>query len=167
MSSEVLGTPYPPVHSLLNPPVRPALARKRRVLIVDDHWFFAACLRTFVDDQADFVVCDVAPCSADLRERIRRLEPDLLVIDLALGGERGLSLGERLRGQGVRTPILFVSTLARPSRAELDAVGSCAFGAKSKKPLEFLRILRRTLDACDGDVLQESDAGLTQIKSLA
>jgi DNA-binding NarL/FixJ family response regulator len=70
---------------------------KRRVLIVDDHSFFAACLRTLLDNESDLVVCDIAANSLHLRERIDRLRPDLLVIDLSLGPENGLELGQRLR----------------------------------------------------------------------
>jgi DNA-binding NarL/FixJ family response regulator len=134
-------------------------------LIVDDHWFFAACLRTFVDHQSDFVVCDVAPSSADLLERIARLDPDLMVIDVALGEESGLTLGEKLRGQGIDTPILFVSTLVRPSRQELDRVGYCAFALKTKKPVGFLRLLRRTLDDCRKNAAKDA-LSLTEVKSM-
>jgi len=152
------------VHTLIHP-IPASLATKRRVLIVDDHWFFAACLRTFVDHQSDFVVCDIAPSSADLMERIARLDPDLLVIDLALGDECGLALGERLREQGVETPILFVSTLSTPSREELDRIGCCAFSPKTKKPVAFLRLLRSTLDSCRKSGVKGA-VGLTEIKSL-
>jgi DNA-binding NarL/FixJ family response regulator len=152
------------VHSLIHPiPESPAV--KRRVLIVDDHWFFAACLRTFVDHQSDFVVCDIAPSSADLMERIARLDPDLLLIDLALGGECGLDLGARLRERGVDTPILFVSTLASPAREELEKIGHCAFSPKTLKPVGFLRLLRSTLDACKKTTDKDA-VGLTEIKSL-
>lgn len=152
------------MHTLLSPlPAAPD--RKRRVLIVDDHWFFAACLRTFVDNQSDFVVCDIAPSSEDVLDRIARLDPDLLVIDLALGGDNGLSLGERLRSKGVETPILFVSTLTQPSRIELEKVGHCAFSLKTKKPVGFLRLLRSTLDACKKDGAKDA-VGLTELKSL-
>jgi two-component system response regulator len=152
------------VHTLLRP-LRQLSVRKRRVLIVDDHWFFAACLRTFVDHQSDFMVCDIAPSSEDLLERIARVDPDLLVIDMALQGESGLELGEKLREQGIETPILFVSSLARPSRLELEKIGHCDFSLKTKKPVEFLRVLRGTLDACKKTSPKDAP-GLTEIKSL-
>jgi DNA-binding NarL/FixJ family response regulator len=122
---------------------------KRRILIVDDHTFFAACLRTLLDNESDLVVCDVTTNSVELNDRIERLRPDLLVIDLSLGAENGVELGKRLRGQQVRTPILFVSTLGRPTREQLEEVAHCAFVAKSRKPADFLAILREVLEPRD------------------
>ena len=113
------------------------------------------------------MVCDVAASSEDLWGRIRRLEPDLLVIDLGLGAESGIELGGRIRAEGLRTPILFVSTLSKPSRAQLDAVGSCAFSPKSKRPEDFLRVLRGTLASCQKGSGGLREVGLTQLKSLA
>src|SRR4051812_14196529 len=47
------------MHALLQPhPVARAGVR-RQVLIVDDHNFFAGCLRTLLDHESDLVVCDI------------------------------------------------------------------------------------------------------------
>ena len=118
---------------------------RRRVLILDDHNFFAACLRTMLDNESDLVVCDIMASSAELRERIERLRPDLLVIDLSLGAESGLDVGQRLRALGVGTPILFVSSLTAPSAAQLSAISRAAFIAKSETAAEFLAALRAIL----------------------
>lgn len=118
---------------------------KRRVLIVDDHRFFAGCLRTLLDAESDLVVCDVTNRIDELPARIQRLQPDLLVIDLALGDENGLAVGQRLRSQGVRTPILFMSTMRTLSEGQLATVRHAAFAAKSRSPAQFLAVLRRVL----------------------
>lgn len=120
-------------------------APKRRVLIIDDHNFFAACLRVMLDNESDLVVCDVATNSSDARERIERLKPDLLVIDLTLGAESGLEVGRRLRAMHIETPILFVSTMSKPTRAQIAEVAHSAFIPKSKKPAQFLEALRAVL----------------------
>lgn len=119
---------------------------KRRVIIVDDHDFFAACLRTLLDNEADLMVCDVMTNSSSLRERIARLNPDLLVIDLSLGEENGIEVGQRLRAMEIVTPILFVSTLRAPTEEQLNSVGRSAFIAKSRTPAEFLGALRAILE---------------------
>ena len=125
-------------------PVAPAGIR-RRVLILDDHDFFAACLRTMLDHESDLVVCDIMTNSAELRERIERLRPDLLVIDLSLGAENGLEVGRRLRSLGILTPILFVSSMSSPVQEQLAEISRSAFIAKSRTPAEFLAALRGTL----------------------
>jgi DNA-binding response OmpR family regulator len=83
--------------------------------------------------------------SAELRERIERLRPDLLVIDLSLGAESGLDVGQRLRALGIATPILFVSSLTAPNAEQLAAMSRAAFIAKSHTPAEFLAALRGIL----------------------
>jgi DNA-binding NarL/FixJ family response regulator len=132
------------------PPTIPADAAdaapvKRRVLIVDDHRFFGACLRAALDSESDLAVCDITASSAELTARIDRLRPDLLIIDLSLGAESGLDLGRRLRALEITTPILFISTLGQPTRAALEAVRHSAFAAKTQKPAEFLTALRSML----------------------
>lgn len=119
---------------------------RRRVLIVDDHPFFAACLRTLLDNESDLVVCGYAATSAELGPRIERLRPDLLVIDLSLGAESGLELGRHLRALQITTPILFTSTVRELTRAELDGVPRSGFIAKTQKPAAFLAALRAILD---------------------
>lgn len=132
--------------------------RKRRILIVDDHIFFAACLRTLLDHESDLMVCDVVAHCSDLEERVRRLRPDLLVIDLTLGSESGLSVARHLRAHDVRTPILFVSTLTRPTRAQLAGINLCAFVPKGKHPAEFLAVLREILLAPSESARRKSTA---------
>ncbi len=121
--------------------------RRGRIVIVDDHEFFAACLRTLLDNESDLMVCDVTASSADLDDRVRRLDPDLLVIDLSLGAESGVALARRLRQEHrIGTPILFVSTLGCPSEAELASIDRCAFIAKTRRPAQFLAAVRELLD---------------------
>jgi DNA-binding NarL/FixJ family response regulator len=123
----------------------PLPTSRRQVLVVDDHPFFAACVRSLLDHESDFVVCDVAPTSKALDERVARLQPDVLVIDLILGFESGLESGLRLRQMNISTPILFVSTLAYPSKEQLSDIGRCSFIHKSRKPVHFLAALREIL----------------------
>ena len=118
---------------------------KRRVLIVDDHTFFAGCLRALVDAESDLEVCGVTSDANELESSLSRLRPDVLVIDLTLRGESGLTIGQQLRAHAVETPILFMSTLRSLNARELASVPAAAFTAKSRTPAQFLAALRRTL----------------------
>lgn len=138
---------------------------RRRVLILDDHNFFAACLRTLLDNESDLVVCDIMANSIDLRGRIERLRPDLLVIDLSLGAESGLEVGQHLRSLGIGTPILFVSSMSLPVQAQLAGISRAAFIAKSRTPTEFLAALRAILARDDSP--GEAAAGLNFVRSAA
>jgi DNA-binding NarL/FixJ family response regulator len=120
-------------------------AVRRRILIVEDHRFFAACLRAVLDNEPDLMVCDLTARPADLAERIIRHQPDALVIDLTLGNTSGLEVALRLRERGIFTPILFISSLCEPSREQLAEVLNCGFLPKARTPAEFLRTLRELL----------------------
>jgi DNA-binding NarL/FixJ family response regulator len=77
--------------------------------------FFTTCLRELLNNQGDFVVYATAHSLRGLSKRVAFYKPDLLVIDLALGLESGLDLAQKLRAERIITPILFVSTLDRPT----------------------------------------------------
>jgi DNA-binding NarL/FixJ family response regulator len=133
------------MHAFLQPQTVARADVRRRVLIVDDHNFFAACLRTLLDNESDLVVCDIMANSCALNERIERLQPDLLVIDLSLGSENGFEVGEQLRSLGILTPILFISSMSVPEQEKLSAIANSAFIGKSRSPSDFLTALRGIL----------------------
>lgn len=123
-----------------------ASPQRHRVAIIDDHDFFAACLRALLDSEDDLMVCDIASRGEELGERLREVRPDLLVIDLSLGGQSGLELARRLRGEfDLAIPILFTSSMARPSSEEIAGISRCAFVHKSRRPVQFLAALREVL----------------------
>jgi DNA-binding NarL/FixJ family response regulator len=68
------------------------------VLIVDDHPVVAAGLRLLLEGDADFRLVGEAGDSTMARRRVQEWRPDLIVLDLVLGGRDGLELLEDLRG---------------------------------------------------------------------
>lgn len=140
----LVRAPMPTTTTRTGTPVR------RRVLIIEDNPFFADCLRSLLDNEADLEVCDIVPTPAEVGERIGRHRPDVLIVDLALGTECGLRLGMHLREQQVFTPIVFVSTLGRPSKEQLSDIGRSTFVAKSRKPADFLAAVREILGSPNG-----------------
>jgi DNA-binding NarL/FixJ family response regulator len=156
------------MHTLFPPDSGASAGRKRRVLIVDDHDFFAACLRTLLDNESDLVVCDITTTSTELGARIERLKPDLLVLDLSLGTESGLELGQRLRKMQITTPILFTSALGHPTEEQLVRIPNSAFVAKGRRTAEFLAALRAVLapSACVPERLNVS-AGFAPLAERA
>lgn len=68
------------------------------VLLVDDHPLMREGLASALPSGGQLVVCGEAGTCAEARERTDALRPDLLVLDLMLGGRDGISLlGELLR----------------------------------------------------------------------
>lgn len=67
------------------------------VLIVDDHRLFADALRAALDDEPDLTVAGVIACAADVDEAVRRLAPDVVLIDCNLSPGDGIELAAELR----------------------------------------------------------------------
>jgi DNA-binding NarL/FixJ family response regulator len=124
------------------PGLESAETLRRRVAIIDDHDFFAACLRAVLDSEPDLEVCDVATECGGLYERVQRVAPDLLVVDLSLGAFSGITLARRLRAEGIEVPILFVSTTGTPSPDALVSMQPCAFIPKTRTPAQLLAAIR-------------------------
>lgn len=136
-------------------------AERRRVLIVDDHAFFASCLRTLLDNESDLIVCDIALSPVDLAERVERVRPDLLVIDMALGKSDGLEVARKLRSGGIFTPIVLVSSTRVVTAEQLRDLTRAEFVGKSENPIAFLATARRLLAAVEVSVTRLSTAKFT------
>jgi DNA-binding NarL/FixJ family response regulator len=67
------------------------------VLIVDDHPVVAAGLRLLLEGDPDFRLVGEAGDAVTARRRVQELRPDLIVLDLVLGGRDGLELLEEVR----------------------------------------------------------------------
>lgn len=123
---------------------------RKRILIIDDNYFFSFCLRTLIDCESDLSVCDVAPSAAQLEERVEHYRPHLLVMDLSVGRDSGYDFARGLRSRGIEVPILFVSSYGNLSRRDLVRVPAASFMAKAGDPRRMITRIRR--------ILQESPA---------
>jgi len=90
----------------------------QRILIVDDEASARYGLRRALEGMAQVTEVDSA---ASARERIAKDEPDLLLLDLVMPDEDGLSLMRWLRENGHEMPVLIVSALDT-AKSALEAV---------------------------------------------
>ena len=82
---------------------------KSRIFLVDDHTMFREGLRQLIDREPDLMVCgDAAEADSALQE-IRRLKPDLVVVDITLGGTSGIDLIKAIKNEHEDFPVLVVS----------------------------------------------------------
>jgi len=80
-------------------------APQHKILVVDDDQRLRDLLRRYLTEQGFNVV--TAENAQAMNKLWLRERYDLLVLDLMLPGEDGLSICRRLRGAGDRTPIMF------------------------------------------------------------
>ena len=83
--------------------------RKRRIMIVEDHPVFRMGLRELINQESDLAVCGEAEDAGKAYDEIRRLEPDMVIVDISLRGRDGIDLIRDLRGHNKDLPILVLS----------------------------------------------------------
>jgi CheY-like chemotaxis protein len=95
-----------------------------RCLIVDDSPGFARAASSLLERQ-DIEVVGVASTSAEALRRAAESRPDVILLDIDLGGESGFEVAERLhrRSTGV-VPVILISTHAEEDYADLIASSS-------------------------------------------
>ena len=82
------------------------MAQASRILVVDDEEDIRDLLSEYLGGHGYSV--DVADCGATMRERVRSQRPDVVLLDVNMPGEDGLTLARWLRGE-MDIPIIMVS----------------------------------------------------------
>ena len=81
----------------------------RRIMIVDDHPLFRKGLQELIQSESAFAVCGEAGNASEAMDVIRKLSPDLVIVDLSLPGTNGIELIKNIRAEFARLPILVLS----------------------------------------------------------
>src|SRR6266404_6617306 len=85
------------------------LPETKRLLIVDDHPLFRKGLEELIHSDAAFAVCGEADNASQAMDVIRKLDPDLAIVDLSLPGANGIELIKNIRAEFPNLPILVLS----------------------------------------------------------
>src|SRR5215204_6577968 len=83
--------------------------QKSRILIVDDHPLFREGLQQLVDRDPELAVCGEASSAAEALQAVPRLKPDLILVDISLGGTSGIELIKHIKTDYEELPVLVVS----------------------------------------------------------
>jgi DNA-binding NarL/FixJ family response regulator len=90
-----------------NPKCEPPEAK--RIVIVDDHPLFRKGLEQLIHSEDGFAVCGEANNVPEAMDVIRKLNPDLAIVDLSLPGANGIELIKNIRAEFSKLPILVLS----------------------------------------------------------
>ncbi|MFC0352083.1 osmolarity response regulator transcription factor OmpR [Undibacterium danionis] len=104
---------------------------KAKILVVDDDIRLRDLLRRYLTEQGFQVV--VAENATAMNKLWLRERYDLLVLDLMLPGEDGLSICRRLRGGGDKTPIIMLTAKGE----DVDRIIGLEMGADDYLPKPF------------------------------
>ena len=120
-----------------------------KILVVDDDVRLRDLLTRYLGEQGFQVAA--LPDARDIDKKLQRDPPHLVVLDLMLPGEDGLSVCRRLRGAGETVPIIMLTAKGE----EVDRIVGLEMGADDYLPKPFNprelvarihAVLRRQLD---------------------
>ena len=115
-----------------------------RVLVADDH---RAMLDTLVRMLSrDFDVVAAVMDGVAVVTKAEQLEPDLLVMDIAMPGLNGIAAAARLKEHGSNAKVVFVTNMRdREFVQESLALGSIGFVVKDRLVADLLPAIRHVL----------------------
>ena len=109
-----------------------AISAPIRVLIVDDHAVVRAGLRMLIDQDPDMNVTSVAGNRSEALAAAASDQPNIIILDIVLGDEDGLSLLPELRGVAPHSRVLVLTGL-RSSDSQRQAMRAGARGIVLKE----------------------------------
>ncbi len=87
----------------------PAIKRKRKIMIVEDHPVFRMGLKELINVEDDLEVCGESDDSAKAFESIPGLNPDLIIVDISLKTRDGIELVRDVKKYYKDIPTLVLS----------------------------------------------------------
>jgi len=145
--------------------VTAAQTQQQRILVVDDEQSIVDAVATALRYEG-YDVEEVLN-GRDALTAVARREPDLIVLDWMLPDLDGIEVGRRLRAQGAKTAILFLTAKdATENKVEALRAGGDDYVTKPFSLAEIVAriqaILRRTAGDLPGDVLRFGDVVLDE-----
>jgi DNA-binding NarL/FixJ family response regulator len=113
------------------------------VLVVDDHQTFAELLAIALQAEQSLSCIGHARTSAEARELVSRLRPDVVLMDVQLPDLDGISTTERLVAEYPQLRVVVLTAHAEPTLvARATVAGACGFLPKDGALRDVLQALR-------------------------
>lgn len=80
-----------------------------RVLLVDDHPGFRRGVASLIEDEDDFTICGEASSAPGALDAMRRLKPDVAVVDISMPGTNGIELTKMMVAEQPHLKVLILS----------------------------------------------------------
>ena len=118
----------------------------KRILIVDDHEIARKGIRFLLNEEDDLEICGEAQDGLEAFEKVQRLNPDLVILDLNMPGGGGFSAANRIRNAGLTPKILIYTTHTFPGLERIARAADCdGFVVKANATQDLIRGIRAVL----------------------
>ena len=87
----------------------PEQLKPKKILIVDDHPVFRKGMMALLADREDFMVCGEAEDAPAALDAMRRLRPDVALVDISMPGTNGIELSKMMLAEQPKLAIVILS----------------------------------------------------------
>ena len=115
---------------------------KTRVLIVDDHPVFRFGLRSLISSVPEMEVVAEATSGEEAIEEAKKLEPDIILMDINMPGINGIEATRRILAANPEIGILILTMFEDDSVFEAIQAGARGYILKGADPEETLRAIQ-------------------------
>ena len=138
---------------------------RAQVLIIDDHPLLRRGIAALINTQPDLSVCGELSDARDAIASIQKLNPDIILLDLALQGTSGIEVLKNLKAQFPKIKVLVLSmhdeAIYAPRALRAGAMG---YVMKQEAPENVVSALRRVLT---GEVALSQNMGAKMLNRMA
>ena len=110
----------------------------KKILIVDDDKFYRTILSDIVTGGGHEVI-GLAKDGDEGLQKVKELNPDLIIIDLVMPSKNGLDTIEELRGEGINTAVIVCTSIK--GETIVERAHSLGILAYINKPFEEEKVL--------------------------
>jgi len=117
------------------------------ILIVDDHEIVREGIRTLLGRaRPGWEICGEASNGAEALEKVKSLEPDIVILDITMPGMNGLEAAARINKLGVRSKVvIFTMHDSERLAKEVRDVGARGYVLKSQAARDLVQAIERIL----------------------
>jgi len=138
--------------------------QRNRIFIVDDHPIVRKGLAQLINQEPDMVVCGEAENAQNALELLKRIRPDLAIVDISLQGIDGIELIKKIKDRDINLPILVVSMHDESLFAERALkVGAKGYIMKQEAIEKMMEAIRKVIK---GEVYVSARVSATIVKKF-
>lgn len=120
--------------------------QKNRIFIVDDHPIVRKGLAQLINQEEDLVICGEADNAETALEALKKVKPDIAIVDISLRGIDGFELTRLIRARFDNIPVLVISMHDESLFAERALrVGARGYIMKQEAIEKMMEAIRKVL----------------------